>query len=57
MLGTRSRNKCWIQSVIQPVVCSVLLMLIHYAVSHEEVIRIISARHVASQERGTYEQF
>lgn len=53
----RSRNKCWLQLVIQPVICSVLLMSIHYAVSHEEVTRIISAREAPTSGRPIHEAF
>lgn len=34
-----------------------LLFVVHVISDEEETIRIISARHATSQERGTYEQF
>ena len=34
-----------------------LLFVVHVIRDEEEIIRIISARHATSQERGTYEQF
>jgi uncharacterized DUF497 family protein len=34
-----------------------LLFVVHLIRDEEEIIRIISARHATSQERGTFEQF
>lgn len=34
-----------------------ILFVVHVIRDEEEIVRIISARHATSQERGTYEQF